>query len=402
MADDAQDRPSKIQTKETKNVAARIAGVLASVPFASMVVALIAVVCIAGTLLPQGPQVGQYLTAHPEREGLMSALDFAGLTHVFSAWWFVGLLLLLSASLAVCSYKRYAAALRSHGRPRGRAFGSLMTHVSMLLVLCGGVARVTWGERGQLGFREGDTVAAFAVNGKAASLPFKIHLVKFTTEFHALEEADAPQDMPEQLHVRLQGAGAHWSIPVTAGETHALVPEGARETPENTYQVTILQRVPDFVIDSATGQVGTRSSELNNPAIQVQVEHNTATNSQWVFALHPGFNMHSDGDKMPVDLIYTVTPPSAQSGQQVKDWRSTLQIIEGDTVVREKTIEVNSPLSYKGYTFYQSGYNPKDPKWTSLQVVRDPGVPLVYAGFFFLIVGLTMVFYLYPHGRHER
>jgi predicted MFS family arabinose efflux permease len=53
-------------------------------------------------------------------------------------------------------------------------------------------------------------------------------------------------------------------------------------------------------------------------------------------------------------------------------------------------------MKYGGYTFYQTGYDPKDPTWTSLQVVRDPGVPLVYAGFAFLIAGLFTVFYLNP------
>ena len=33
---------------------------------------------------------------------------------------------------------------------------------------------------------------------------------------------------------------------------------------------------------------------------------------------------------------------------------------------------------------------------TSLQVVRDPGVPLVYAGFALLIAGLAIIFYLNP------
>ena len=325
----------------------------------------------------------------------MSALDFAGLTHVFSAWWFVGLLLLLAASLAACSYKRYAAALRLHGRPRGRALGSLITHISMLLVLCGGVVRIWCGERGQLQFREGDTVESFSDGAKSIPLPFKLHLVKFTTEFHESDE-------PELLHLRIQGAEEHWSIPTKELAVHSLSPKGTEATPENTYQVTILKRVPDFVIDSASGQVESRSTEMNNPALQVQIVHRAATNTLWAFALHPGFNMHSGGEKMLVDVRYTIPHPTGANGGQVKDWKSTLQILEDGVVVKEKTIEVNSPLSYKGYTFYQSGYNPKDPKWTSLQVVRDPGVPLVYAGFFFLIVGLTMVFYLYPHGRHER
>jgi hypothetical protein len=397
MAADAQNNPSEIQKPKTKSVAARITGVLASVPFASVVVALIAVACIVGTLLPQGSQVQQYLAAHPQREGLMSVLDFAGLTHVFSAWWFVGLLLMLAASLAVCSFKRYAAAMRLHGRPRGRAWGSLITHISMLLVLCGGVVRVVWGERGQLGFREGETAEAFVVENRVVPLPFKIHLVKFSTEMHGDDDAQA---VTEQLHVRIQDEEDLWTIPVAEGASHTLAPMGATPTAKNAFQVTILSRVPDFVIDG--GKIASRSTELNNPALQVQIEHNATTNTQWIFALHPGFNMHASSNQIPVEIFYTVEAPAAQPGRQVKDWKSTLEILEDGVVVKEKTIEVNAPLSHKGYTFYQSGYNPNDAKWTSLQVVRDPGVPLVYAGFFFLIVGLTMVFYLYPHGRHER
>ena len=61
-----------------------------------------------------------------------------------------------------------------------------------------------------------------------------------------------------------------------------------------------------------------------------------------------------------------------------------------------RTAAVNHPLKFNGYTFYQSGYNPNDPSWTSLEVVRDPGVPLVYGGFVSLICGLFIVFYLNP------
>jgi len=40
----------------------------------------------------------------------------------------------------------------------------------------------------------------------------------------------------------------------------------------------------------------------------------------------------------------------------VRDWKSTLSVIEDGTKLFEKTIEVNHPLSYKGFVFYQSGY----------------------------------------------
>lgn len=40
----------------------------------------------------------------------------------------------------------------------------------------------------------------------------------------------------------------------------------------------------------------------------------------------------------------------------VKDWKSTLSIVKNNQSLLTKTIEVNHPLSYKGYVFYQSGY----------------------------------------------
>ncbi|MFQ6108408.1 MAG: cytochrome c biogenesis protein ResB [Candidatus Aminicenantales bacterium] len=40
----------------------------------------------------------------------------------------------------------------------------------------------------------------------------------------------------------------------------------------------------------------------------------------------------------------------------VRDWKSTLTVIEGEKELMTRTVEVNHPLSYKGYVFYQSSY----------------------------------------------
>ena len=40
----------------------------------------------------------------------------------------------------------------------------------------------------------------------------------------------------------------------------------------------------------------------------------------------------------------------------VKDWKSTLTVIKGGKQVLTKIVEVNHPLSYNGYVFYQSSY----------------------------------------------
>lgn len=80
--------------------------------------------------------------------------------------------------------------------------------------------------------------------------------------------------------------------------------------------------------------------------------------------------------------------------RQIREFRSRVAVIENDNrVALTKEIRVNHPLQYKGYAFYQSGYNPKYPDWTGLEVSRDPGLPLVYIGFFLLNAGVIILFY---------
>jgi len=59
----------------------------------------------------------------------------------------------------------------------------------------------------------------------------------------------------------------------------------------------------------------------------------------------------------------------------VRDWKSTLTVIENGKLHLSKTIEVNHPLSYKGFVFYQSSYgwdwtNPSVEIWVKKR--KDP------------------------------
>jgi len=56
--------------------------------------------------------------------------------------------------------------------------------------------------------------------------------------------------------------------------------------------------------------------------------------------------------KLQLDKFETEYHPNGS----VKDWKSTLTVIEGESPRLTKVIEVNYPLSYKGYVFYQSSY----------------------------------------------
>ncbi len=57
-----------------------------------------------------------------------------------------------------------------------------------------------------------------------------------------------------------------------------------------------------------------------------------------------------------------------------------------------RTIKMNHPLAYRGFTFYQSSYIEGPTQTTVLSVRNDPGTPLVYAGFIIVILGVVAMF----------
>ncbi|MFH1563283.1 MAG: cytochrome c biogenesis protein ResB [Nitrospirota bacterium] len=82
--------------------------------------------------------------------------------------------------------------------------------------------------------------------------------------------------------------------------------------------------------------------------------------------------------------------------KMIKDYKSNLSIIENGKEILTKTIEVNYPLNYKGIRFYQASYKVDVDKdfhhfyYSGLQVVKDPGVGVVWLGCSLLMLGLTI------------
>ena len=82
-----------------------------------------------------------------------------------------------------------------------------------------------------------------------------------------------------------------------------------------------------------------------------------------------------------------------------KEFRSDLTVFEGGREVLQKSIVVNDPLDYKGYTFYQASYQANDDYWLTIQnqntgerevFLARPGVELKWpeAGLTFGIINL--------------
>jgi len=75
---------------------------------------------------------------------------------------------------------------------------------------------------------------------------------------------------------------------------------------------------------------------------------------------------------------------------EVKKFKSDVDILSKDGSRINAIIEVNKPFEYKGWNIYQLSYNEQMGKWSTtsvLELVKDPWLPIVYAGVFMLIFG---------------
>ncbi len=121
---------------------------------------------------------------------------------------------------------------------------------------------------------------------------------------------------------------------------------------------------------------------VGRPAVEIEIDDGGEKTEHFLWADNPV-------DVPGYRLIYF-------QDTRVKDFYSELQVVDGGEVVLEKKIEVNDPLRYGVYTFYQSSYDSKGLSWSGLQVRNDPGVPLVYAGFLVQLLGMIVIFYNNP------
>jgi len=91
-----------------------------------------------------------------------------------------------------------------------------------------------------------------------------------------------------------------------------------------------------------------------------------------------------------------------QSEQLPVEWQSKLSILEQQAgsaewqPVRTGTIRVNDYLEHSGYRFFQTNHDPRDPTYSGIGVVYDPGIEMVLTGFYMVMFGTIVVFLIKP------
>lgn len=101
---------------------------------------------------------------------------------------------------------------------------------------------------------------------------------------------------------------------------------------------------------------------------------------------------NSSGYEAAREIGVGVKPGQRKGMSFIKSYKSSIGISRKKNLLKEGTIEVNKPLSFEGFNFYQYGYDERFPGQTVLQVVKDPGLVFIYAGYFILLTGMVFSF----------
>ncbi len=257
--------------------------------------------------------------------------------------------------------------------------GLLLIHAGCILVLAGAI----WGSpaaykirmhllkidkirSGEMTIVEGETENRVTLEdtGLTRQLPFSVRLKDFRVEYYKSE------------YLLIQTPGDRYKFPVEIGTTFPLDP--------NSGSITITRIFKNFKI-TIEGDTRTAVDDPEpgyNPALEVRFEKpDGTTTTKYVFERFPGHSHPED----KFLLIYQKT---------IRDYISDLEVIKDGKVVAQKSIEVNHPLYFGGYHFYQSSYDADAHKYTVLSVVSNTGLNLVYAGFLMLVIGVFWHFWL--------
>lgn len=128
---------------------------------------------------------------------------------------------------------------------------------------------------------------------------------------------------------------------------------------------------------------GTASQEWRNPVARIAVQEGARRQVQLVSAAQPQAIMLARGGALVFE----------KRQEEVKSYLSTVTV-KGPDQTKQAVISVNDPLSFQGWVLYQVNYDPKNPRYSGLEAVYDPGVAWVFLGFAIISIGVFFVFYL--------
>lgn len=304
------------------------------------------------------PQVPEYKN---------SVISLLGLNKITQTWYFLLTVFFFSTCLLLVSIKRISIGIHPN-------LGFLASHLGLYIALNAGV------------FGSGDLIrytmelkekkiswVANDANNKAVVMPIAIVLDDFMMEEFA----------PKLVIINQKG-----EVLKEKGKNLILVKKGIKAALENNYVVEVMQYIPDAVRFDAVYRAV--NQEGATPAVYVKVT-NTVTRFKKEGWLASGSFLY-DQQSLGLDKHHFL----ALTKPEPKKFSSKIKIFTVDKEEYATVLEVNKPFKVMGWNLYQLSYDDRFGKYSptsTIELVKDPWLPVVYLGVFMMMAGAVYIFF---------
>ena len=294
-----------------------------------------------------GVMIGQNLPpdAYTDRYGrvLGSFIYRSDLSDIFTSWYFLLIAAVLAVSLVACSFGRLRKRATARGRGRASRVGSLLLHLSMVVILAGGVVTAVFGFRypAPVYLSAGDEMeveeGGFTVRVDAATTEFTDEgmVSEYFSDVVVIEDGDEVLshriEVNEPLIHNGVGLYQHEMLPSATsvveltfgivvrtedGElplTTITVPFNEEfEVPGTDISLKVLEFLADFTYDIESRTASLVSLSHRNPAVLVRMsEADSVIDERWVFA---DVQTHRDDAVLPCRIFLFNYLPDYERG----------------------------------------------------------------------------------------
>ena len=403
-----------------------------SVKLTFFLLIILAIASILGTVIPQRGQGAMEFARNlsPEMFRFMSSLNLFDMYH---SLWFRLILLCLTLNLIVCSIDRFPTAWkrflvlprpdrdkpfenlpsqqvfsvqgdskqnadtveqflrrrykqinRKNGEDteffyvaKGRYshFGVYLVHLSVLIILIGGLVGSFFGFEGYVNIAEGEQINTITLRKSMSplTLGFEVRCDKFTVDFY---ESGAPKEYRSDLSFIVNGKEVE--------KRSALVNHPVQFRGMTFYQANY-GSVPGKKVKL---KILRQTSQPENTTIEIEKGNSKPLpGNEGQFRV---VDLKGDFMRIGPAALIAIQP---NEGKEIRFW-----VFKDHETIKERfpgllhRFPKLNPSSFKPYTFFLDEF--KTRYYTGLQVNKDPGVSIVWAGFFLIVAGFIVTFFV--------